>query len=198
MTNQKDYELDFEVNDKNTEKLNFTLFASATSIWNYTEKYQLEADMYKENLKKINDAVQKSRKVRSNLDQPFALLEQIQEKEKMSGNIINSYKKGSQQEYAIADNIENRLKSYLKMEKLKWSMYTKLSLYLLIALSFFNMFARADFINLLLPLYMLVTFISGISFKKMSSNLQLFLIANTFTLVTDLLWLILRDSVRKY
>ena len=196
LINQNEYELDLEIMDNNNNsEPTLILKTKMTSIWNYNQKYQIEAELYKENFRKMNDAAEKSRAVRANLDKPFNLIEHIQERENNAPGGILAYKKASKEEYAMADNVENKIKSYFNMERLRWSLYTKLSLITIIGLAFFNMFARADFINILLPLYMLVTFVSGMSYKKMSANLQLFLLANTFTLITDLLWLLFRDSV---
>ena len=167
-----------------------------TSHWNYTEKYENEVRTYDESIKRLTDTIERTQNILNNLDKPFNLLSQIEEKSEV---VIDPSKyKGSELEYKYADQVENKIKAYFNIEQLRWSLFTKLALYTLIALSFLNMFARADFINLMLPLYMLVIFISGMTSNNIKSYLLMFLIANTFTLITDLLWLLFRDAVSYY
>jgi len=116
------------------------------------------------------------------------------EKEKLEkGQSGGALWKTNEKEFEYADKIEGQLKASLGLKQIKWLSIVKISLFVLIGLSLFNLFTRADFINILIPVYILATLSTSMS-DKMFSNLQIFVIASTVTLIFDLLWLIFRDS----
>jgi len=131
----------------------------------------------------------KTKAIMENLDKPFNLLSAAEDRSKAQA------KSGtSAQEYEWADKIEGKIKLTLNMQTIRWLFLIRICLYSLIVLSFLNMFTRADFINMLLPVYMIAMFSTSFG-SKMLENLKLFLIAATLTLGTDFLWLFFRSSV---
>ena len=168
-----------------------------TFIWSFEEKYQVEFDLNKKKIDKISNIIERSKKIRDSLDKPFSIFSQIEDDIKKN-NVPGNKKRGSSvQEYAWADKIEGNIKSTLNMKTIKWGWFTKILLLILLVLSFLNMFTRADFINILLPVYMLAIFSTSLQ-SKLINNLQLFFIAATLTLGTDFLWLFFRSSVSFY
>lgn len=198
ITNQDEYDLDLEITNKENEKeVVLTIKLNMTFIWSFEEKYQIEFDLNKKKIDKISSILEKSKKIRDSLDKPFSIFSQIEESIQKN-NVQGSKKRGSSvQEYAWADKIEGNIKSTLNMKTIKWGWFTKLLLLILLVLSFLNMFTRADFINILLPVYMLAIFSTSLQ-SKLINNLQLFFIASTLTLGTDFLWLFFRSSVSFY
>ena len=198
ITNQDEYDLDLEITNKENEKeIVLTIKINMTFIWSFEEKYQIELDLTKKKIDKLSNIVERSKKIRDSLDKPFSIFSQIEEDIKKN-NVPGNKKRGSSvQEYAWADKIEGNIKSTLNMKTLKWGWFTKLLLLILLVLSFLNMFTRADFVNILLPVYMLAIFSTSLQ-SKLINNLQLFFIASTLTLGTDFLWLFFRSSVSFY
>lgn len=198
ITNQDEYDLDLEITNKENEKeVVLTIKLNMTFIWSFEEKYQIEFDLNKKKIDKISSILEKSKKIRDSLDKPFSIFSQIEENIQKN-NVQGSKKRGSSvQEYAWADKIEGNIKSTLNMKTIKWGWFTKLLLLILLVLSFLNMFTRADFINILLPVYMIAIFSTSLQ-SKLINNLQLFFIASTLTLGTDFLWLFFRSSVSFY
>ncbi len=163
-----------------------------TFIWSYTEKYENEFDLVKKKIEKFQNIVEKTKKIRDSLDKPFNILSQIEEEN--NENSGKQSKGASQQEYAIADRIEGNIKNTIGIKVIKWGWFIKLLLFILLGLSFLNLFTRADFINILLPVYILAMFSTSLQ-AKLITNLNLFFIAATITLGTDFLWLFFRSSV---
>ncbi len=195
ITNQDEYDLDLEITNKENDKeILLTIKLNMTFIWSFEEKYQNEYDLNKKKLDKISSIVEKSKKIRDSLDKPFSIFSKIEEDNKNNNAPGNKKRGTSTQEYAWADKIEGNLKSTLNMKTIQWGWFTKLLLLILLVLSFLNMFTRADFINILLPVYMLAIFSTSLQ-SKLINNLQLFFIASTLTLGTDFLWLFFRSSV---
>lgn len=135
----------------------------------------------------------KTKIILDNLDKPFNLMSiQLDKVSKDEGGA-----KSSSKEYELADNIEKHIKTTFKMQTIKWLTLIRILLYCSIGLAFFNMFTRADFINMLIPVYMLAIFSTSFS-SKLINNLKIFLIAASLTLITDFLWLVFRSSVIIY
>ena len=195
ISNQEEYDLDLEIaNKENDKEILLMIKINMTFIWSFEEKYQIEFDLNKKKLDKLSNIVEKSKRIRDSLDKPFSIFSQIEEDNK-NNNVQGNKKRGtSVQEYAWADKIEGNIKSTLNMKTIKWGWFNKLLLLILLVLSFLNMFTRADFINILLPVYMLAIFSTSLQ-SKLINNLQLFFIASTLTLGTDFLWLFFRSSV---
>lgn len=192
ITNQDEYDLDLEItNEHNDREVLLVLKTKVTFIWNFYNKCEEDRNLYEKKAEKSQEMYSKTKNVLDNLNKPFNLLSVQLDKSKDSKG---SKWKTSQQEYDIADKIENQLKNSLNMKTIKWLYITRILLYTSIILSFLNMFIRADFINMLIPVYILAIFSSSFS-SKLLDNLKIFLIAATVTLGTDLLWLIFRDSV---
>ena len=142
--------------------------------------------------KKLEDQRQKTQEILNNLDKPFNLMsvQLDRQKPRTQGFVW----RGSPKEFEIAEKIENQLKSTFNLEKIKWLYIVKIFLFSLVALAFINMYARADFINMLIPVYILAMLSQSMA-DRMFENMTQFLIFTSLTLITDLLWLIFRDSV---
>lgn len=196
ITNQEEYDLDLEITSEvNSSQVLLVLKTKVTFIWNFYEKYKEEKNLYDKKASKNEEMYQKTEIVLSNLNKPFNLLNTVIERNDggyaTSENIIKF--KGNPQQYALADKMEDQLKQTLNMKTIKWLTLTKLLLYASIVLSFFNMFVRADFVNMLIPVYILAMFSTSFS-SKLGDNLKVFLFASLFTMITDVLWLVFRDS----
>jgi len=142
--------------------------------------------------KKLEDQRQKTQEILNNLDKPFNLMsvQLDRQKPRTQGFVW----RGRPKEFEIAEKIENQLKSTFNLEKIKWLYIVKIFLFSLVALAFINMYARADFINMLIPVYILAMLSQSMA-DRMFENMTQFLIFTSLTLITDLLWLIFRDSV---
>jgi hypothetical protein len=163
-----------------------------TFTWSHLQKYQDEYDFNEKKLEKFTNIITKTKKIRDSLDEPFNVLAEVEKTASAKKNARTT----NPQEYVWADRIEGNIKNTLNMKTVRWGFCTKILLYVLIVLSFLNMFTRADFINVLLPVYMLAMFSASLQ-SKLIDNLQLFFIATTLTLGTDFLWLFFRASVSK-
>lgn len=163
-------------------------------MWSLYQKYEEQLQVCQKKLEKATQLANKSKDLIASLDKPFNLMQEL---EKVNG-VSSSAKKPttSAVEYQWADKIEAQIKSTLKTQVIKWVVFTKFMLYILIGLSFINMFTRADFINMLIPVYILAMLSSSLS-NKLLDNLKLFLIVATVTLGTDFLWLFFRSSGNK-
>lgn len=191
ITNQEEYDLDLEINNENDNEPILSIKTKLTFIWSQLQKYTEEFELNKKKIDKFNSILTKSKNIRDNLDKPFNILSEVKIKE--SGG---KKAKTSQQEYELADRIESQIKASLNMNVIRWGFFTKLLLFALLGLSFLNLFTRADFINVLLPVFMLGMLSSSLQ-SKLIENLTLFFIASTLTLGTDFLWLFFRASVSK-
>lgn len=189
ITNQEEYDLDLEINNDNDNEPILSIKTKLTFIWSQLQKYSEEFELNKKKIDKFNSILTKSRNIRDNLDKPFNILNEVKIKE--SGG---RKPKTSQQEYELADKIESQIKNTLNMNVIRWGFLTKLLLFALLGLSFLNLFTRADFINVLLPVFMLAMLSNSLQ-SKLIENLTLFFIAATLTLGTDFLWLFFRSSV---
>lgn len=196
INSQTEYDLDLILtNEMNDSENLLTIKIKITFIWNLYEKYKGEYDVNLKKLEKYKNVVSKSIKIRDSLDKPFNILSFVEQENQKNDFFLSNKRKTSPQEYAFADNIEVNIKNSLKLNNIKWGWLIKTLCYLLIILSFFNLFKRADFINILLPVYMLAILSTSIQSKQLS-NLNLFFFACIFSLGTDFLWLFFRSSVR--
>lgn len=168
------------------------LRTKVTFIWSFFQKYEEQKSLYAKKAEKSEEMYKKTKVILDNLDKPFNLMEVQLDKVNNQGS--TGKWKTHPKEYEIADGIEAKLKSTLNLKSVKWLVLIKILLYISIGLSFINMFVRADFINMLIPVYILAMFSTSMS-GKMLDNIKLFVIAATVTLATDLLWLMFRDSV---
>ena len=193
--NQEEYELDLEIpDDKDESIIIIVLHTKVTFIWSYLQKFEelsVQAKNKAEGIKK--NVYQKTKEILMDLDKPFNLL--LHEADKIGGfsGSIGGLWKTNDKEFEYADKIEGQLKASLGLKQIKWLSFLKMILLVLIGLSLFNLFGRADFINILIPVYILATLSTSMS-DKMFSNFQIFVVASTVTLIFDLLWLIFRDS----
>jgi len=191
--NQEEYELDLEITDKADKQiLMLVLHTKFTFIWSYYQKYEELSLQVNKKLESIQNVHEKTKKILTDLDKPFNLLNfeiENQNKDKSKYELFKTHPK----EFEYADKIDNQLKASLGLKQIKWLSFIKIFLYILIGLSFFNMFTKADFINMIIPVYILATLSTSMS-DKMLVNLQIFVTCSTITLITDLLWLIFRDS----
>lgn len=189
LNNQQAYDLDLEITDAENNDLILTVKTKFTFIWSHKLKYQDELKQSKKREEKSLEIYNKTKNILDNLDEPFNLMSiEIDKANKPSGI------KTSQKEYEYADMVENKVKGVLKLDKVNYLPFIKILLYISVGLAFINMFTRADFINLLIPVYILAILSSN--FKKNSlENLILFTYAAGITLITDLLWLFFRSSV---
>lgn len=187
--NQEEYELELEISNKHDDRDPLlTIKTRMTFTWSHLQKYQDLSEFNEKKMEKFRNVIRKTKKIRDGLDEPFNIIEEIDKKK--SGK----KRQTSAQEYAWADKIEGNIKNTLNMKVIRWGWFTKMLLYALLILSFLNMFIRADFINVLLPVYILAMFSASLQ-SKLIDNLQLFFIAATVTLGTDFLWLFFRSSV---
>jgi hypothetical protein len=193
--NQEEYELDLEIPDEKDEtQILIVLHTKVTFIWSYHQKYEELSQQAKNKAEGIKKNVyQKTKEILMDLDKPFNLLSYDQDKLEKGAFGKGALWKTNDKEFEYADKIEGQLKTSLGLKQIKWLTFLKASLLVLIALSLFNLFTRADFINILIPLYILATLSTAMS-DKMFSNFQIFITASTVTLIFDLLWLIFRDS----
>lgn len=163
-----------------------------TFIWSNYQRLEESRNMYLKKAEKSEDMYHKTKIILDNLDKPFNLMS-VQLDKIGSGKGSTYEWKTHPKEFEYADKIENQLKTSLNLKSIKWLFIVKILLLSLIVLSFLNMFIKADFINMLIPVYILAMLSQSMS-GKMFDNMKSFLIFTTFTLITDLLWLIFRDS----
>lgn len=193
ISNQEQYDLELENTSEHDEReILMALKLKVTLIWNFVQKYTLDYEMYTDKAKKFQDMYIKTKTIIDNLSRPFDLLSY--EMEKSKNQVDLSGWKTHPKEFEYADKMENQLKATLNMQTIRWLPFIRILLYCSIALSFINMFQRADYINMLIPVYILAIFSTSFG-SKMLDHLKMFLIASAFTLITDLLWLIFRSSV---
>jgi hypothetical protein len=194
--NQEEYDLDLEITDKSEKVVLMVLHTKTTFIWSYYQKYDELSSQINKKLESIQNVHEKTKKILTDLDKPFNLLNFELEKQKGDKSEYEIFKTHPK-EFEYADMIHNHisitLRDRLKIKEVKWLSFIKIFLYILIVISFFNMFVKADFINMMIPIYILATLSTSMS-DKMLVNLQIFVTASAVTLITDLLWLLFRDS----
>jgi hypothetical protein len=72
----------------------------------------------------------------------------------------------------------------------------KFLLLLIVMLSFINLFDRSDFVNLMLPIVILIIFYTSLN-NNVVGYLNLFIIGIAGSFVYDILWFFLASSVKK-
>ena len=193
ITNQEEYELDLEItSDNNDKEVLLVLRTKVTFIWSFLQKYEEQRNFLIKKAEKNEEMHKKTKVILDNLDKPFNLMSV--QLDKVKNNQNSSKPTTSAKEYEYADKIESYIKSSLNLQTIAWLPLIRILLYVSIGLAFCNMFTRADFINMLIPVYMLAIFSTSLS-NKLLENLKLFLIVATVTLGTDFLWLFFRSSV---
>lgn len=185
--------MDLEITNENNDKeVLLVLRTKVTFIWSFLQKYEEQRSFFVKKAEKSEEMHKKTKSILDNLDKPFNLMSV--QLDKVKNNQNSGKATTSAKEYEYADKIESYIKSSLNLQTISWLPLIKILLFVSIGLAFFNMFTRADFINMLIPVYMLAIFSTSMS-NKLLENLKLFLIAATVTLGTDFLWLFFRSSV---
>ena len=188
--------MDLEItNDSDENQVLLVLRTKLTFIWSNFQKFSEMREMYLKKSEKSKEMYEKTKKILDNLDKPFALMSIQLDNTSGNSNFLNW--KTHPKEYETADKIENQIKSTMNLKSIKWLYLVKILLYILISISFINMYAKADFINMLIPVYILAMLSQSMS-SKLLENMKLFIVFATLTLSTDILWLLFRDSVSKF
>ncbi len=91
-------------------------------------------------------------------------------------------------EMDVANKVENMIKSSFNADTVQWVQIIKVLVFANILLSIFNMFIRADFVNFLFFVYVIVVFYTSFNANPLE-NLKKFLLYLSVSLGYDLLWM---------
>jgi hypothetical protein len=105
-------------------------------------------------------------------------------------------------EFEVADKVEGLIKNtfskiYLNQEtqNIQWLRILKFLLAVNLVLTYFNLFVRSDFVNILVTGYIFVIILTTLS-TDVIRNLNNFLISLAIALIYDILWFMFKSSVK--
>jgi hypothetical protein len=205
--------------ETNLKKRNYFLDNMNEPLRNYNNKFDeisrskaVEGDLASKGVTNISNQNQREVNNAKNLNSS----ESLKKNEKGAENdlnknfpILNKFGAPSASDFQMADKIEafvkntfskkiyNKIYFYIiDKPNIEWMGLIKFLLLLIVVLSFINLFDRSDFINLMLPIVILIIFYTSLN-NNVVGYLNLFIIGIAGSFVYDILWFFLASSVKK-
>ena len=193
LVNQEEYDINLEITDRfDPDKTTMLIQTKMTFIFSFFAYHQQCYFQAETNYNRLKAKSEKDGKLLEHLNEPFNLFLSAARPAITEENNINP--NSNDMEEVLAGNIENAVKNTFKVKSVQWMWFTKLLLVVTLILAFLNMFLKADFINVVIPMYILMITFTTLD-QNPASYIHSFLVMIGFTLASDLLWIIFHDSV---